>query len=216
MANAGPKGSFLIGTPEEVAEKIERHSNALGGIVRVTFQMDNAGLTHEQLYKMNLKLIDLKERDFGLVKEIYDHYILNSTATFHTDFISIDELKSVILIAHPKYRSFLIDYEGETCGYCYISQFKKRQAYDRTAEVTIYLKPEYSGKGIGKETLKLLEPVAKSNGISVLMRVITGENRASIGLFEKCGYEKCAHFKKVGGKFDRLLDVVAYQKIIIE
>lgn len=59
MANAGPKGSFLIGTPEEVAEKIERHSNALGGIVRVTFQMDNAGLTHEQLYKMNLKLINL-------------------------------------------------------------------------------------------------------------------------------------------------------------
>jgi phosphinothricin acetyltransferase len=165
---------------------------------------------------MNLRLIDLKVIDFNHVKEIYDYYILNSTATFHKDLISIEELKSVILIAHPKYKSFLIDYEGETCGYCYISQYKKRPAYDRTAEITIYLKPEYSGKGIGKETLKLLETVAKNNEISVLIGIITGENQASIRLFEKCGYEKCAHFKKVGEKFDRLLDVVAYQKIINE
>jgi L-amino acid N-acyltransferase YncA len=166
---------------------------------------------------MNLKLIDLKESDFKLVKEVYDYYILNSTATFHTDLISIEELKSVILIAHPKYKSFLINYEGKTCGYCYISQYKKRQAYDRTAEITIYLKPEYFGKGIGKETLRLLEIVTKNNKeISVLIGIITGENQASIGLFEKCGFEKCAHFKKVGEKFNRLLDVVAYQKIINE
>lgn len=165
---------------------------------------------------MNLKLIPLKEKDFKIIKEIYDYYILNSTATFHTDLISIEELKSVILIGHPKYKSFLIDFEGETCGYCYISQYKKRQAYDRTAEITIYLKPEYSGKGIGKETMKLLESVARNSKISVLIGIITGENQASIKLFEQCGYEKCAHFKKVGEKFNRLLDVVAYQKIIDE
>jgi hypothetical protein len=39
----------LIGSPEEVAEKIIRHSNALGGISRLSFQMDNAGLSHEKL-----------------------------------------------------------------------------------------------------------------------------------------------------------------------
>jgi phosphinothricin acetyltransferase len=64
--------------------------------------------------------------------------------------------------------------------------------------------------------LKLLEPVAKNSEICVLIGIITGENKASIRLFEKCGYEKCAHFKKVGEKFNRLLDVVAYQKIIDE
>ncbi len=169
-----------------------------------------------KLENMDIQLIDLKESDFNLVKEIYDYYILNSTATFHTDLISIEELKKVILTTHPKYRSFLIDYEGEICGYCYVSQYKSRQAYDRTAEITIYLKPAYSGKGIGKETMKLLEALARKSGISVLIGIITGENQASVRLFEKCGYEKCAHFKKVGKKFDRLLDVVAYQKIINE
>lgn len=54
-AQTGPTGAFLIGSPEEVAEKIVRHSKALGGISRLTFQMDNAGLSHEQL----LNAIDL-------------------------------------------------------------------------------------------------------------------------------------------------------------
>jgi probable LLM family oxidoreductase len=48
-AQRGPTGAYLVGSAEEVAEKIIRHSKALGGISRVTFQMDNAGLSHLQL-----------------------------------------------------------------------------------------------------------------------------------------------------------------------
>jgi alkanesulfonate monooxygenase SsuD/methylene tetrahydromethanopterin reductase-like flavin-dependent oxidoreductase (luciferase family) len=44
-------GALLVGGPEEVAEKILRHSEALGGISRFTFQMDNAGLSHEKLMR---------------------------------------------------------------------------------------------------------------------------------------------------------------------
>ena len=45
----GELGAYVIGSPEEVAEKLIRHSKALGGISRFTFQIDNAGLTHEDL-----------------------------------------------------------------------------------------------------------------------------------------------------------------------
>ena len=48
-AVAGPSGALIVGGPEEVAEKILRHSEALGGISRVTFQMDNANLSHAKL-----------------------------------------------------------------------------------------------------------------------------------------------------------------------
>jgi probable LLM family oxidoreductase len=48
-AQMAPLGAMLIGNPEEVAAKILRHSEALGGIARVSFQMDNAGLSHEKL-----------------------------------------------------------------------------------------------------------------------------------------------------------------------
>lgn len=48
-AQRGHFGALLVGGPEEVAEKILRHSEALGGISRVTFQMDNAALSHSKL-----------------------------------------------------------------------------------------------------------------------------------------------------------------------
>jgi alkanesulfonate monooxygenase SsuD/methylene tetrahydromethanopterin reductase-like flavin-dependent oxidoreductase (luciferase family) len=55
-AQRGPRGAYLIGTPEQVAEKILRHSESLGGISRLTFQLDNANLTHDQL-KDTMELI---------------------------------------------------------------------------------------------------------------------------------------------------------------
>ncbi len=64
-AQAGPLGAFLVGNPEEVAEKILRHSKALGGISRLTFQMDNAGLSHEKL-KNAIELIGTKVRPIVL------------------------------------------------------------------------------------------------------------------------------------------------------
>lgn len=50
-SQVGPKGVLVVGGPETVAEKLLRHSKALGGVDRFTFQMDNAGLTHEQLLR---------------------------------------------------------------------------------------------------------------------------------------------------------------------
>jgi len=50
-AQTGPLGAIVIGSPEEVAKKILRHSEALGGISRFTFQMDNAGLSHTKLLR---------------------------------------------------------------------------------------------------------------------------------------------------------------------
>ncbi len=58
-AQQGPLGALIVGGPEEVAEKIIRHSKALGGISRLSFQMDNAGLSHEKLMRA-IELIGAK------------------------------------------------------------------------------------------------------------------------------------------------------------
>ena len=163
---------------------------------------------------MNIEFADLTEADLEFVMEIYNFYIENSTATYYTENISIDELKEFIPVQHIKYKSFLINIDNEPIGFCYISQYKKRQAYDRTAELSLYLKPGYTGRGIGNIALAYLEKKAKDNGISVLIGIISEDNENSIKLFEKNGYEKCAHYKQVGEKFNKILDVVSYQKIL--
>ncbi len=58
-AQRGATGALLVGSPEAVAEKIRRHSESLGGISRVTFQMDNAQMNHAQLMR-SIELIGMQ------------------------------------------------------------------------------------------------------------------------------------------------------------
>jgi probable LLM family oxidoreductase len=62
----GPGGVLVVGSPEQVAEKLARHSEALGGVDRFTFQMDNAGLSHQQLLQ-SIELIG--EKVIPLIKQ---------------------------------------------------------------------------------------------------------------------------------------------------
>ena len=157
---------------------------------------------------------ELREEHLPEVLAIYNEYIRTSTATFHEAPLTLDEMREIVFFPKPCYRTFLITRDGQTCGYCLLTNFKKREAYDVTAEVTIYLKPEFTGKGIGTPALRHLEALARQNGIHSLVAVICGENTASIHLFAKNGYRECAHYREVGKKFGRLLDIVSYQKIL--
>jgi probable LLM family oxidoreductase len=58
-SQTGPRGALIVGNPKEVAEKIIRHSAALGGIDRVSFQMDSANLSHDKLMA-SIELIGTK------------------------------------------------------------------------------------------------------------------------------------------------------------
>jgi L-amino acid N-acyltransferase YncA len=161
-----------------------------------------------------LKYLAIKEEDYFTIKEIYDYYIVHSTATFHTEPISIHELQEFIFIDNHLYPAYIIHCDGVVAGYCYLTYFKKRQAYNRTAEITLYLKPEFCDKGIGHKVVMFLETEAKKRNLKNLIAVISGNNYPSIKLFEKSGYTKCAHFKNVGEKQGQILDVVDYQKEI--
>ncbi len=159
-----------------------------------------------------IEFFPVTEQDLPLVKEIYDYYILNTTATFHAEKITIDELREFLFIGDPKYPSFLIRENGDVIGYCFLTRYKKRQAYDRTAEISIYLAPERMGKGIGPIAMKYLEEAARKAGIRVLVCTLSADNRASIRLCEKAGYEQAGQLKRIGEKFGKVLDVVIYQK----
>lgn len=161
---------------------------------------------------MNIRFETLKPDHLPEIESIYNWYVLNSTATFHTNPIGVEQLKEIIYINHPRYKSYVIMSDNVLAGYCYLTRHKPREAYDRTAEITIYLKPEFQRKGIGHVALSFLENQAVAVGIRNLIGGISGDNIGSIALFERAGFVKCAHYKNVGEKFGKILDVVAYQK----
>jgi len=157
---------------------------------------------------------EMKEEYLSEVLPIYSYYVLNTTASFHVRIPTIEQMRQMVFFNNVKYKTFVILDNKQICGYVLITKHKDREAYDATAEVTTYLKPESIGKGLGSIALSFIEGYAKQQGIHVLLAIISGQNEASIRLCAKNGYTKCAHYKEVGQKFGQLLDIVAYQKII--
>jgi len=74
---------------------------------------------------MKIRFEEIKEQDLLEVKHIYDWYIENSTATFHTEPIRIDQLKEFIYVNHALYLSYLIYADDTITGYCYLTNYKK-------------------------------------------------------------------------------------------
>ncbi|MGL4327928.1 MAG: GNAT family N-acetyltransferase [Tannerellaceae bacterium] len=156
----------------------------------------------------------LEKDDLSFVKQLYDYYITNSTVIFHLEPLTLEELEESIPINDDKYYSALILYNQLPIGFCYLSKFKPKKAFDITVEVTVYIKPDFQGKGIGQQTLQMIYQEALCSGFKNMVALITADNTPSIRLFEKNGYEKCAHIKHVAQKFDKMLDLTIYQKLI--
>ena len=71
-AQRDERGALLVGDPDEVVEKLLRHSNALGGISRITFMMNPASLPHEKLMR-STKLIGT--RIAPALREVGENYM---------------------------------------------------------------------------------------------------------------------------------------------
>ena len=152
------------------------------------------------------------ENDLAPMLELYNFYIVTTTATFDHGQITPEEFRQRIFIGHEKYKTYLIRLSDKAVGFCFLTQYRKKVAYDRTVEIGLYLKPEFTGKGIGDTAVTFLEKIAVSKGIGVIIASISGENTASIKLFQKMGYERCAHYRQVGEKFGRFVDVIDFEK----
>ncbi len=161
---------------------------------------------------MEITFLPIAKQDLPEVTRIYNYYVENSTATFHLEPVTEQEMEASLNLGSAQYPSFSILKENNVIGFCYLGQFRKKEAYDITAELTLYLSPTATQKGVGKLVLDFLEIKAKALSIKNLIGVITAENENSIKLFERCGYFKAAHLQGVGIKFNRELDVIWYQK----
>lgn len=157
---------------------------------------------------------ELQEEDLPAVLDTYNHYIAATTATFDPEPVSMETLRSRILLNHHLYKAYVVHHAGEYAGFCFLSQFKKHESYDWTAELGIYLRPEHTRYGLGTRAISHLERVAAEKGLKVLIASISGENMCSINLFRKLGWQECAHFQGVGQKWGRALDVIFFQKLL--
>ena len=161
-----------------------------------------------------LTFVETKKKHIKELSRIYNYYIEHSTSTFHKEKFNKKQMKRLVFFDDILYSTFTIFFEDKIIGYCMISPFNFREAYRATVFVAVYLKEEFTGKGYGEKALQFLEKRALGLPIRSLLALICLENEGSVKLFEKCGYNRVGVINKAGVKFNRLLDVVYYQKVI--
>ena len=154
---------------------------------------------------MDIRTIELDDAD--QIAELYNYYILNTHHTFETEplrGVDMQPRMKRILEDHP----FLVaDDGGEILGYAYAAQFKLRDAYRYAAEVSIYVKNDSKQKGVGSLLYAKLFNELEDTNIHAIIAGIALPNDISIRFHEKLGFEKVAHFKEVGYKLGRWVDV---------
>ena len=154
---------------------------------------------------MNIRKVEPK--DAAQIAEIYNYYITNTHHTFETEALSAEEMRERIGEVSETYPYLVAEIDGEIQGYVYAAQFKLRQAYQYAVEASIYVRNLQKQKGIGSELYREFLEELKETSIHAIIAGIALPNDASIKFHEKLGYEKVAHFKEVGYKLGRWVDV---------
>jgi len=155
------------------------------------------------------------DADLPHVREIYNHYVRNSTVTFDEKAMTLAELRKKFLKLAKLNMPFIVaeSPSGQILGYAYVYPWKDKAAYRFTVENSIYLGPASTGKGLGKVLLQELLDRSKAAGIKEIIAVIADKGaEASIQMHKNFGFKEIGTMGRVGFKFGRWLGTVLMQK----
>jgi len=149
------------------------------------------------------------------IRSIYNAEVTGSTATF--DLVPrTKEEQEVWLAEHrgPHPAVVAVDEHGTVLGFGSLSPFRDRPAYSTTVEDSVYVDANRRGGGVGRSLLEELITVANQHGFHAMIARIGGDNEASIGLHQACGFKMVGVEREVGRKFNRWLDVSVLQHLL--
>ena len=151
--------------------------------------------------------------DAPAIAAIYAHHVRHSTATFDTAAPPVEFWVDKIATLAARNWPFLVaEVDNDVVGYAYATQFRDRAAYARTCENSIYVHPDWVGRGIGSALITALCAGAHACGFHDMIAVIGGGEPASVALHTKAGFHHAGRMERVGEKFGRLLDTVYMQR----
>lgn len=155
------------------------------------------------------------ENDLPQILEIYNHVILNTTAVYNYDIHSLQMRRAWFETKQQQgFPVFVVEEQEVIVGFSTIGPFRAWQAYQYTVENSVYVKAECRGKGIGKLLMQPIIDAAIAMNMHTIVAGIDADNEVSIALHKQFGFVEAAHFKEVGYKFNRWLDLKFLQLII--
>jgi phosphinothricin acetyltransferase len=156
------------------------------------------------------------EGDLKALTDIYNHYVRETPITFDTAVFTAEERRPWLL-SHPEDGPHRLMVAADTdtqeiLGYATSSAFRPKPAYETSVEVTVYLAPHATGRGVGTHLYKALFEALSGEDLHRAYAGIAQPNDASVRLHERFGFRHVGTYREVGRKFGRYWDVAWYEK----
>ena len=155
------------------------------------------------------------EQDLPAMLEIYNDIIINTTAVWQYDTHTLEMRKEWFKTKQEQgFPVFVAEENGTIVGFSTYGSFRAWQGYKHTVENSVYVASNQRGKGIGKLLMQPLIQAAQQQGIHAIVAGIDAENEVSIKLHQQFGFVEVAHFKEVGWKFNKWMDLKFLELIV--
>ena len=158
---------------------------------------------------------DAGDEDLPGLLAIYNDIIATSTAVYREAPATLDERREW-LHAHAAqgYPVLVAADESGVAGFASFGDFRVWPGYRFTVEHTVHVRADCRGRGIGAALMGPLIARAAALGKHVMVAGVDADNEASLRFHERLGFARVAHFREVGFKFGRWLDLVFLQRML--
>ncbi|MBN8280715.1 MAG: N-acetyltransferase [Gammaproteobacteria bacterium] len=156
-----------------------------------------------------------RREDCPGILAIYNEAVLTTTASYDVEPRTLEH-RLAWFDDHQRhdYAVFVAEEGGELTGWSSLSRYHDRHGYRFTCENSVYVAARHRGRGLGARLLAPLIDAARDRGLHSIIAVIDASNDASLRLHLRFGFEKVGHFREVGHKFGRWLDVAYLQRLV--
>lgn len=144
------------------------------------------------------------------VIDIFNHYIEHTYAAYPDKKVPYEFYGMLMQLARG-YPFYVAVADSNVIGYGLLRPHVPMSTFQRSAELTCFLSPGQTGKGIGTAILGRLISDAKGMGIDTILASVSSENQSSIAFHLKHGFSECGRFRHVARKFDKEFDEVWLQ-----
>jgi phosphinothricin acetyltransferase len=157
-----------------------------------------------------------EREDCSAIGEIYNHAVQHTTATYEYEPLSREKMTEWFdALMKGGYPVFVVCAPGGgVAGWGALHAYRERAGFRFTTEDSIYVAEPYRGQGAGAMLLQALLNAAELRSVRSIIAAVDSDNAASLRLHAKFGFEKVGHFKQIGFKFGRWLDVIYMEKLI--
>jgi L-amino acid N-acyltransferase YncA len=163
---------------------------------------------------MEYSINPISNADCKSIIDIFNYYVENSFASYPENRLPYQAFDMFLKMSNGFPTGSIKDQNGKIVGFGMLRAHNPMPTFSQTAEVTYFIHPDHTGKGLGKILLDFLEKGAVEKDITNILANISSLNPNSIKFHEKNGFIECGRFRRVGKKRGREFDTVWMQKML--